>query len=504
MNHPLLSLPLLIDQAPASTGITGVATSAEPTPDWLRRSAEVITQSCLQVLEWLGVTSGDIPLGRLGLGLIAFLALAPLMLALGWLLSRMLRTRAARPGARSAIAALLSSLSRPAAMLVWIYGVFVALAPLLVLSVDQNRDQALFSAVRFVVLVLTCTAIIWFLLRFMSRLEEGATEWTTRSENTVDDILVPLAFRSVRYIVPMLGVALFLEIAPLPPSFEGALRLLTSIFIIGAVSWVVTQVILALDDLLLLRYRLDSTNNLQARTIYTQVRVIQRIALVIVAIITLASVLLLIPQVRQIGATLLASAGVASIIIGFGLQRAVANIVAGVQIALTQPIRIDDVVIVEGEWGRIEEITLTYVVVKIWDLRRLVVPISHFIEKPFQNWTRTSAEILGTIFLHVDYTVPVEELRRAFKELVSEHPLWDGNVFGVQVTGCSERTVELRVLVSAADASKAWDLRCDLRERMLAFVQTHYPDSLPRIRISEDSPDDNPSTEAPVGHTVTP
>jgi small-conductance mechanosensitive channel len=163
-------------------------------------------------------------------------------------------------------------------------------------------------------------------------------------------------------------------------------------------------------------------------------------------------------------------------------QRTIGTFIAGVQIALTQPIRIDDVVIVEGEWGRVEEITLTYVVVKIWDLRRLVLPITYFIEKPFQNWTRVTADLLGTVYLYVDYTVPFEEVRKELKRLVEESELWDKKVCVLQVTNATEHAVELRALVSASDASKAWTLRCHVREKLVEFVQKNYPEALPRVR----------------------
>ncbi len=198
--------------------------------------------------------------------------------------------------------------------------------------------------------------------------------------------------------------------------------------------------------------------------------------------LAVAAMLMTFEGIEQLGKGLLASAGIAGVVIGFAAQRTLGTFVAGMQIAFTQPIRVDDVVIVEGEWGRIEEITLTYVVVKIWDLRRLILPINYFIEKPFQNWTRVSADILGTVFLYVDYTVPLEAIRQELTRLLKDHKLWDGKVNVVQVTNATERTVEVRLLVSAKDAGSAWDLRCDLREKMIDFLQREYPDALPRIR----------------------
>jgi small-conductance mechanosensitive channel len=196
--------------------------------------------------------------------------------------------------------------------------------------------------------------------------------------------------------------------------------------------------------------------------------------------------LMVFQPVRQLGTAMIASAGVAGIVIGFAAQKSLGTLLAGFQIAMTQPIRIDDVVIVEGGWGKIEEITLTYVVVRIWDLRRLVVPITYFIEKPFQNWTRTSADILGTVMLQVDYTIPVDAVRQELTRILEESPNWDRKVNGLQVTEAKEKTLELRALMSSSDASKSWDLRCEVREKLVAFIQEHYPASLPLVRARLD------------------
>jgi small-conductance mechanosensitive channel len=198
----------------------------------------------------------------------------------------------------------------------------------------------------------------------------------------------------------------------------------------------------------------------------------------------LGTMLMTFEKVRQLGTTLLASAGIIGIIFGIAAQRTIGTFMAGLQIAFTQPIRIDDVVIVENEWGRIEEITLTYVVVKIWDLRRLMVPITYFIEKPFQNWTRVTADLLGTVYIYVDYTVPVEAVRAELREILKGTELWDGKVCVLQVTNTSEHAIELRALMSAADASTAWALRCYAREKLVEFIQKSYPESLPKLRAS--------------------
>jgi small-conductance mechanosensitive channel len=179
---------------------------------------------------------------------------------------------------------------------------------------------------------------------------------------------------------------------------------------------------------------------------------------------------------------LLASAGLAGLVVGMAMKPTLSSLIAGLQIALTEPIRIDDVVIVQGEFGWIEDIETTYVIVRTWDLRRLVVPLSYFIENPFQNWTRSTPDLLGTVFVYVDYSVPVEEVRQELHRILQSSPLWDGKVWGVQVTDASEQAVELRALMSAPDASKAWDLRCYVRENLIKFLQERHAESMPKIR----------------------
>jgi len=188
------------------------------------------------------------------------------------------------------------------------------------------------------------------------------------------------------------------------------------------------------------------------------------------------------PGVREYGVSLLASAGAAGLIVGLALQPVLKNLFAGIQVAMTQPIRIDDALLVEGEWGKVEEITSTYVVVRIWDLRRLILPLSYFIDHPFQNWTRESAELIGTVMLYVDYTVPVATVRQKAEEIARASPLWNGKVFNLAVTDLKERTMEIRILVSAGDSGRAFDLRCEMREKLMAFLQQDHPQVLPRLR----------------------
>jgi small-conductance mechanosensitive channel len=287
--------------------------------------------------------------------------------------------------------------------------------------------------------------------------------------------------------LPVLALLLGAPALAPAPLLASMLAQTASLLLIGVVAFLAYQTVDTAAAFILSRYRMDVQDNLQARAVHTQVMVLKKVALTIITIFAGASMLMVFDAARQFGASILASAGVAGIIVGLAAQRSIATLLAGFQIALTQPIRVDDVVIVENEWGRIEEITLTYVVVRIWDLRRLVLPITYFIEHPFQNWTRVSADLLGTVFLRVDYTVPLEALRTELTRILTASRLWDGKVNGLQVTDADARTMEVRALVSAADASLAWDLRCEVREKLIVFLQERYPDALPKVRAAVDA-----------------
>ncbi len=231
------------------------------------------------------------------------------------------------------------------------------------------------------------------------------------------------------------------------------------------------------------RFDIHAADNLKARQVTTQIVVLERVVGVVIVIIAVAAGLMTIPGVRQWGASLLASAGIIGLLIGFAAQQTIANVLAGIQIAITQPLRIDDAVVIDGEWGWVEEITLTYVVVRVWDKRRLVVPISYLLHKPFQNWTRSTSSIIGSVYLYADYTVDIRELRIEQTRFLAASELWDGEVDVIQMTNTTEQTVELRSLVSAANSPQAWDLRCQLREHLIDILKTRQPTALPRQRM---------------------
>ncbi|WP_340117481.1 mechanosensitive ion channel family protein [Pelagibius sp. 7325] len=275
----------------------------------------------------------------------------------------------------------------------------------------------------------------------------------------------------------------------------GYLRHGLSILLIALVGWTVIAIITLMSDLRARRYRIDVEDNLTARKFLTQIRVLQRTAVVFVGVITLAVILMTFESVQEYGAGLFASAGVVGLVLGIAARPVLANLIAGIQIAVTQPIRIEDAVVVEGEWGWIEEIASTYVVVRIWDWRRLIVPLSYFIEKPFQNWTRESGSIIGSVFWHADYRVPIAAFREKMKEVVAASAYWDGQVVALQVTEANGQTVELRGLMSARTSPRAWDLRCEVREKMIIWLQENHPQALPRIRaeVAEDRDEALPS-----------
>jgi small-conductance mechanosensitive channel len=299
-----------------------------------------------------------------------------------------------------------------------------------------------------------------------------------------DGVVIERARGPLRLIVPLMAVYIALPFAAdyIPPDVETLLEGLLHGATVLAIAWLLVALVMMAEDIIEQRYSLDEADNLQARKITTQVRILRRIVVIVIGVLSLGAILMQYEPFRELGTGILASAGIIGIVIGVAAQRTLGNLIAGIQIAFTQPIRVDDVVIAEGDFGWVEEITLTYVVVRVWDQRRIVVPITQFVEQPFQNWTRTSSELLGTVFLYVDHTVPFDEVRQALGEIVEASDYYDGRVWRLHVTDTSEKTVELRALMSAASAPDLWELRCEVREKLIAHVQDRYPDALPRVR----------------------
>jgi small-conductance mechanosensitive channel len=286
----------------------------------------------------------------------------------------------------------------------------------------------------------------------------------------------------VRIAVMIAALALAVTISPLDPEPSFAIRQTLLFLFVLTIGWMLIGASDMWVVVYLRRFNMAEEDNLVARKHVTQARILQRVAALLIGIITLGLALMTIGAVRQWGMSLLASAGVVGIIAGLALQPLLTNMIAGVQIATDQPIRLDDAVIVEGEWGQIEEITSTYVVVKLWDWRRMILPLSYFISKPFQNWTRETARLIGSAFLYVDYAAPIDRLRAELERICRESPHWDGDIINLQVTDINDRTAQIRCLASARNAPTAFDLRCEIREKMLAFMRDQCPEALPRQR----------------------
>ncbi|TPE48516.1 mechanosensitive ion channel family protein [Amaricoccus solimangrovi] len=289
--------------------------------------------------------------------------------------------------------------------------------------------------------------------------------------------------RPTRLAFVAVALLIALSTVSLPFAVEAQARHLVAAMLIVLVGWAAVLLVALVSDILLSHYRLDVEDNLQARRQITQVRILRRTVQSLVVLFTIAAVLLTFRQIQQYGVSLLASAGAAGIILGLAAKPVLSNLIAGIQIAITQPIRIEDVVIVENEWGWIEEIGSSFVTVRLWDWRRLVVPLSYFVEQPFQNWTRESAAIIGEVRWHVDYGVPVGAVRKKFEELVAASPLWDRRVVNLQVVDSTGEGIQLRGLMSARNSPIAWDLRCEIREKLIDWLQAEYPEHLPRQRF---------------------
>jgi small-conductance mechanosensitive channel len=311
-----------------------------------------------------------------------------------------------------------------------------------------------------------------------------------RHRSVKDVPVIRITMRRVRK--PALAIILITALGPvlpfvgLPAKYLPDVAKGAGILWFLALGWLMISSLYTFEDLMLLRYDTADSDNLKARRIRTQLQLFRRMGIILLLVVDAGLILSLFrdSQVWHYGAGLLASAGLASLVLATAAKSTAENMLAGLQIALTEPIRLDDVVIVEGEWGRIEEINTTYVVVAIWDYRRLVVPLTYFIEKPFQNWTREKADLMGTAFLYVDYSVPVPALREELTRLLEASPLWDRKINACQVTNLSEHTMEIRCLLSARNSSEQFDLRCIIREGMIEFIQKNYPDAFPRTRFS--------------------
>lgn len=331
------------------------------------------------------------------------------------------------------------------------------------------------------VLLVTLSFVVGFLARFI--LLRFIRYWQIRDKKLFKSLEKHLR-GSMFLFIPLLLINVGVNYINLRPDSLAFVTTILNIFIILSFCSVLIRLTNVAQDMLFIRYDINLSNNLRARKIRTQIIYVKKVAIVLLVSFCLTLILLSFPGVRKFGTTILAGAGVAGIIIGFALQKSLVNLFAGIQIAFTQPIKIDDAVVVENEWGWIEEINLTYVVVRIWDLRRLVLPITYFTENAFQNWTRNNAQILGSVFLYLDYSMPLDPLRKHFEKILSETKLWDQQTQVLQVTDTTDKTMTIRLLMTAQNSPTAWDLRCLVREKMIEFIQQNYPQCLPHVRAT--------------------
>ncbi len=303
-----------------------------------------------------------------------------------------------------------------------------------------------------------------------------------KNQKILNNALVRHCRNPSRLILPILMAYLSLPLVDVAPKYAAVFERSFGLVLILSVAWLIVKLTYVFEDILLSRFNIGSGDHLKTRKITTQIQVLRKVVAAVVIVIALALILMSFQSVRHLGTSLLASAGIIGIVIGVAAQRSIGSLIAGLQIAITESIRIDDTVVVEHAFGSIEEINLTYVVVRLWDSRRLILPITYFLEKPFENWTRRSVDLLGTVIIYADYGVPVADVREELHRILEHSKLWDKRAWGLQVTNATERALELRALMSAADASSTWDLRCEVREKLIEFIRKTYPDSLPRVR----------------------
>jgi small-conductance mechanosensitive channel len=336
----------------------------------------------------------------------------------------------------------------------------------------------------FVPMVAALTAVPLALL--VHRLGGMVLERITRAMPVIHTMLLSIKLPA-RVVLPLIALQLTWQTAPDDLRFIGNIRHITGVLLIAAATWLAVRAVSGFADGVVARHPCDVQDNLEARRILTQARVLARTANSVLLVAGAALMLMTFPGARQVGASLLASAGVIGIVAGLAAKPVFSNLIAGLQIAIAQPIRLDDVLVVEGEWGRVEEINGTFVVLRIWDDRRLILPLTYFIERPFQNWTRHDSQLLGSVFVYADYGMPLEPLRAEVERIVKAAPEWDGRFFNLRVTDATERTMQIRVLCTAASSALAFDLRCTVREGLIEFMQREYPQFLPKFRIDSEA-----------------
>lgn len=427
--------------------------------------------------------------------------LAATLLAV-FLIRRVLRricralNRQGNSGDRHLAAELVARAIGPLTFFTWYYAAYV-MARVVVIGGWVPRDwDWIDPTLRHLATFGLFVGFLWYFFSASVAIDVRLRRAAGRTKSKLDDVLLPLCGTALRAIVPILAIFTLLRLWPISDAALAVVRKLLAIALIAAITWTMRRAVLLIDAAVLGSDDPAVAAIAGRRALYTRVTMLRRVSLVLIALFALAAVLMMFQEVRVVGRSILASAGIAGIVLGIAAQRSLGNLLAGIQIAVTQPIRLGDQVLVEGDVGNIEEITLTYVVVRVWDQRRIVLPISYFIEKPFQNWTRVTTNMLSPLTLRVDFQLPVDALRRYLQVEIARSEFWDRKVFGVQVTNADDRSMEVRVLASAPDSGASFNLQCELREKAIDFIRQHYPACLPKLRVDERQVEAEPERPA--------
>lgn len=365
----------------------------------------------------------------------------------------------------------------PLVCLVWCYGVMVALYYLIPAVLGWQSS------------IMTLTNVVgvflgfWLFLRVSRRVIAVMDRWSETRHGYFERFLAPFLARAAAALFPIFLLFSLFPLFVTSERFDLVIHNLTSMLLIASIAGILVHGVNIVERALREHYRVDVADNLAARKVHTQIAVLRKLINFIIVLVALASMLMLFDKVRQLGTSILASAGIIGVVLGFAAQKIFGNLLAGVQIAMTQPIQLDDAVVVQGEWGWIEELTLTYVVVRLWDWRRLVLPINWFLDNPFENWTRRTNDLIGSVFLYADFSLPLDALQEEATRIAQNSPLWSGVVCKVQLLEMTEYNMQLRVLVSARGGGDTFDLRCEMREGLIRFIAREYPDAFPRMRV---------------------
>ncbi len=365
----------------------------------------------------------------------------------------------------------------PLVCVVWCYGIMVALYYLVPSVLNWHTTIMTLANVIGVFLG------FWLFVRVSRRVIAVMDRWSVTRQGYFERFLAPFLARAAAALFPIFLLFSLFPLFVTSERFDTAIHNLLSMLLIGSIAGVLVHGVNIVERALREHYRVDVADNLAARKVHTQIAVLRKLINFIIVLIALASMLMLFDKVRQLGTSILASAGIMGVVLGFAAQKVFGNLLAGVQIAMTQPIQLDDAVVVQGEWGWIEELTLTYVVVRLWDWRRLVLPINWFIDNPFENWTRRTNDLIGSVILYADFSLPLDALQEEATRIAQNSPLWSGVVCKVQLLEMTEYNMQLRVLVSARGGGDTFDLRCEMREGLIRFIGREYPDAFPRMRI---------------------